>query len=88
MSLFEQYGMGIPILVPSVEFLWQLHDKYDVVTERTWIGCGWGFGRQVRDPACIDIVRDAGPKRRQKPRRILALGRVWRLLQVAAHYHI
>ena len=36
MSLFEQYSMGIPILVPSISFLWQLHDKYDVVTERTW----------------------------------------------------
>jgi len=36
MSLFEQYGMGIPILVPSPEFLWELHDKYDIVTERTW----------------------------------------------------
>ena len=28
--------MGIPILVPTVEFLWELHNKYDVVTERTW----------------------------------------------------
>jgi hypothetical protein len=28
MSLFEQYGMGIPILVPTVEFLWELHNKY------------------------------------------------------------
>ena len=36
MSLFEQYGMGIPILVPSPEFLWELHDKFDLVTERTW----------------------------------------------------
>jgi len=36
MSLFEQYGMGIPILVPTIGFLWELHDKYDVVTERTW----------------------------------------------------
>jgi len=36
MSLFEQYAMGIPILVPSVTFLWELHNKYDVVTERTW----------------------------------------------------
>lgn len=36
MSLFEQYGMGIPILVPSLPFLWELHDKYDLVTERTW----------------------------------------------------
>lgn len=36
MSLFEQYGMGIPILVPTVNFLWELHDKYDIVTERTW----------------------------------------------------
>jgi len=36
MSLFEQYGMGIPIIVPSIEFLWKLHDKYDIATERTW----------------------------------------------------
>ena len=27
--LFEQYAMGIPILVPTPEFLWKLHDKYD-----------------------------------------------------------
>ena len=36
MSLFEQYSMGIPIIVPSPDFLWKLHDKYDLVTERTW----------------------------------------------------
>lgn len=36
MSLFEQYGMGIPILVPSPAFLWELHDTYDIVSERTW----------------------------------------------------
>uniref|UniRef100_A0A0G4GV25 Uncharacterized protein n=1 Tax=Chromera velia CCMP2878 TaxID=1169474 RepID=A0A0G4GV25_9ALVE len=36
MSLFEHYAMGIPILVPSPKFLWELHDAYDVVTERTW----------------------------------------------------
>jgi len=36
MSLFEQYAMGIPILVPSPEFLWDLHDEHDLVTERTW----------------------------------------------------
>ena len=36
MSLFEQYAMGIPILVPSVSFLWKLHNEYDLVTERTW----------------------------------------------------
>jgi len=36
MSMFEQYGMGIPILVPSPEFLWELHERYTVVTERTW----------------------------------------------------
>ena len=36
MSLFEQYGMGIPILVPSPSFLWELHDRYDVVSQRTW----------------------------------------------------
>jgi hypothetical protein len=36
MSLFEQYGMGIPLLVPAPTFLWQLHDQYDLVTERTW----------------------------------------------------
>ena len=38
MSLFEQYGMGIPILVPTPEFLWSLHDQYDLVWERTWQG--------------------------------------------------
>lgn len=36
MSLFEQYGMGIPIVVPSPEFLWTLHDNFSVVSERTW----------------------------------------------------
>jgi hypothetical protein len=36
MSLFEQYAMGIPVIVPSPEFLWYIHDKYDLVTERTW----------------------------------------------------
>lgn len=36
MSLFEQYGMGIPIIVPTPEFLWSLHNKFDLVTERTW----------------------------------------------------
>jgi hypothetical protein len=36
MSLFEQYAMGIPILVPSPEFLWELHDEHDLVMERTW----------------------------------------------------
>eukprot|EP00977_Amphora_coffeiformis_P010350 scaffold2418_cov175-Amphora_coffeaeformis.AAC.6 len=36
MSLFEQYAMGIPILVPSPEFLWELHDELDLVAERTW----------------------------------------------------
>lgn len=36
MSFFEHYAMGIPILVPTPEFLWELHDEYDVVTERTW----------------------------------------------------
>lgn len=36
MSLFEQYSMGIPILVPTPEFLWELHNQYDIVTERTW----------------------------------------------------
>jgi len=36
MSLFEHYAMYIPILVPSPEFLWDLHDENDLVTERTW----------------------------------------------------
>lgn len=36
MSLFEQYSMGIPILVPTPIFLWKLHNKYDLVIERTW----------------------------------------------------
>lgn len=36
MSLFEQYGMGIPILAPSPNFLWSLHNELDLVTERTW----------------------------------------------------
>jgi len=36
MSLYEQYAMGIPILVPGPRFLWELHDRYDLVTERTW----------------------------------------------------
>jgi hypothetical protein len=36
MSLFEQYSMGIPVIVPTPEFLWRLHDQYDIVTERTW----------------------------------------------------
>lgn len=36
MSLFEQYAMGIPILVPTPAFLWELHNQYTVVSERTW----------------------------------------------------
>ena len=36
MSLFEQYQMGIPILVPTPQFLWTLHNKYNVVSQRTW----------------------------------------------------
>lgn len=36
MSLFEHYGMGIPVLVPSPTFLWELHWRYGVVSERTW----------------------------------------------------
>jgi hypothetical protein len=36
MSFFEHYAMGIPVLVPTPEFLWELHDQYDMVTERTW----------------------------------------------------
>lgn len=36
MSLFEQYAMGIPIIVPSLNFLWEMHNKWDVVTQRTW----------------------------------------------------
>lgn len=36
MSLFEQYGMDIPLIFPSLNFLWTLHNKYDIVTERTW----------------------------------------------------
>jgi hypothetical protein len=36
MSFFEQYAMGIPLLVPTPEFLWDLHDEFDLVTERTW----------------------------------------------------
>lgn len=36
MSLFEQYAMGIPILAPTPAFLWELHEKLDVMNERTW----------------------------------------------------
>ena len=36
MSLFEQYAMGIPVLVPSLEFLWVLHDSFNIMSERTW----------------------------------------------------
>ena len=32
---FVRYPMGIPILVPTPEFLWKLHDKYGIVSERT-----------------------------------------------------
>jgi hypothetical protein len=36
MSLFEQYAMGIPLLIPTPEFLWGLHNQWGVVSERTW----------------------------------------------------
>lgn len=36
MSLFEQYAMGVPLLFPSLDFLWTLHNTFDIVTERTW----------------------------------------------------
>jgi hypothetical protein len=36
MSLFEQYAMGIPVLVPSPEFMWELRMSDDLMMERTW----------------------------------------------------
>ena len=36
MSLYEQYAMGIPIIAPTPGFLWELHDKLNVLSERTW----------------------------------------------------
>jgi len=36
MSLFEQYAMGIPVLVPSPEFMWELRLSDDLMMERTW----------------------------------------------------
>jgi len=36
MSLFEQYAMGLPLVFPSLDFLWTLHNAFDIVTERTW----------------------------------------------------
>jgi hypothetical protein len=36
MSLFEQYAMAIPLLVPTPEFLWTLHNEYNIMKERTW----------------------------------------------------
>jgi len=35
-TFFEQYAMGIPILAPTPAFLWELHEKLDVMNERTW----------------------------------------------------
>lgn len=37
MSLFEHYGMGIPIFAPSLDFLTYLHMKDFLVIERTHI---------------------------------------------------
>lgn len=34
MSFFEHYNMGIPLFVPSVEFLAHLHEKYYFVSDR------------------------------------------------------
>lgn len=36
MSFFEQYKMGIPLFVPSLNFLVKLHMDYGLVSERTW----------------------------------------------------
>lgn len=36
MSFFELYRMNIPMCVPSPEFLVKLHQKYDLLNERTW----------------------------------------------------
>ncbi|CAF4268864.1 unnamed protein product, partial [Rotaria sordida] len=36
MSLFEQYRMNIPLLVPSLDLLTKLHYEYSVVNEKTW----------------------------------------------------
>ncbi len=36
MSFFEHYRMAIPIFVPSLEFLVELHLQHGVVSERTW----------------------------------------------------
>ncbi|CAF3647613.1 unnamed protein product [Rotaria sordida] len=36
MSLFEQYRMNIPLLVPSLDLLTKWHYEYSVVNEKTW----------------------------------------------------
>lgn len=36
MSFFEHYQMAIPIFVPSLDFLIELHMQHNMVSERTW----------------------------------------------------
>ncbi|ELT90573.1 hypothetical protein CAPTEDRAFT_209626 [Capitella teleta] len=38
MSVFEQYAMAIPIIVPSIELLADWHLNHQVIRERTWAG--------------------------------------------------
>lgn len=36
MSFFEHYRMGIPLFVPSIDFMVELQLKHNVLSERTW----------------------------------------------------
>ncbi|CAF2121680.1 unnamed protein product [Rotaria magnacalcarata] len=42
MSLFEQYRMSIPLLVPSLDLLTEWQYQYGVVNERTWDNLNYG----------------------------------------------
>lgn len=36
MSIFELYQMQIPLFIPSLEFLYNMHVEYNLLSERTW----------------------------------------------------
>lgn len=38
MSFFEHYSWAVPIFSPSINFMWELQSKYDIVSQLTWNG--------------------------------------------------
>jgi hypothetical protein len=69
MSFFEQYRMNLPLFVPSIEFLVELHLKYAILNERTWgriRGGGQVRGspieRHPRYPVPLDPNDEASPE--------------------------